>query len=236
MTPGAAALEIEGLCVRRGPERVLDGVSLSLFAGAVHAVVGPNGGGKSTLIAAILGALPYDGVIRQAAPREPRGRRIGYVPQAFPVDPTLPLTVRDFLALGRQRRPVCLGVDRAAAGAADEILARVGLPGFAGRPLGALSGGERQRVLLAQAIDPPPDLLLLDEPLSAVDAPSAALVDELLATAVRSHGTAALMVTHDLEHVRRAAAVVTVLRRRVLRQGAPADVLPAGLRADFGAA
>ena len=91
--------------------------------------------------------------------------RIGYVPQTFPVDATLPVTVAELLALSRQRLPVCLGA--LAGDAADGRAARSiasGLAGLEGRRLGALSGGELRRVLLAQAMDPPPELLLLDEP------------------------------------------------------------------------
>lgn len=228
--PGRPALVVKDLSVRRGAETVLAGVSLQVRAGSIHAVVGPNGGGKSTLLAAILGTIAHDGTIERPA-RGPRP--MGYVPQSFPVDPTLPVTVADFLALGRQRRAVCLGLRRDTRAAVERALATVALEGFADRPLGALSGGERQRVLLAHALDPPPDLLLLDEPLSAVDAPSAALLEGLLAATTAAHGTAVLMVSHDLDHVRRAASEVTLLAGRVRRQGPPADVLADGAAA-FG--
>src|SRR5437588_333068 len=100
-------VEIVGLTVRHGSETLLSNVSLSVARGTLHAVVGPNGAGKTTLLSAILGQIPFTG--RIAAHWMQRGR-IGCVPQAFHVDRTLPVTVSDFLALTRQRRPVCFGV------------------------------------------------------------------------------------------------------------------------------
>ena len=102
MTEAPVALvEIDGLTVRRHQEALLDGVNLRVRRGGVHVVVGPNGAGKSTLVAAMLGELAFDGRI---ALNWSGAGTIGYVPQAFAVDPTLPVTVADFLALTRQRQ------------------------------------------------------------------------------------------------------------------------------------
>jgi len=102
-----ALLEIDGLTVRRQREALLDGVSFKVQRGTLHMLVGPNGAGKTTLLSAILGQTAFSGRI---VATWIHGGAIGYVPQAFAVDPTLPVTVQDFLALTRQRRPVCLGV------------------------------------------------------------------------------------------------------------------------------
>ncbi len=145
---------------------LLDGVSLALPPGSITSLVGPNGAGKSTLIAALLGQIEFAGRIRFHW----RGAgRIGFVPQRFAVDPTLPLTAGEFLALSRQRRPVCFGIAAAARARVDALLAAAGLDGFASRPLGLLSGGEMQRLLFANAMDPAPELLVLDEPASGLD-------------------------------------------------------------------
>ena len=101
-------LEISGLTLRPGRETLLANFSLSVERGTLHAIVGPNGAGKTTLLSAILGLMPFDG--RISVRWQGRGR-IAYVPQQFQVDRTLPITTADFLALSRQRRPVCLGVD-----------------------------------------------------------------------------------------------------------------------------
>src|SRR5262249_34752833 len=155
-----AVLELERVTVRRDGKTILDGVDLEVAAGAVHVIVGPNGAGKSTLVSAILGRTPFAGRIRL---RWQDGGRIGYVPQPFEIDRTLPLTVAEFLALERQRWPICLGVRPRTRARVEALLARVGLAGLAPRRLGVLSGGELRRVLFANAIDPVPELLVCDE-------------------------------------------------------------------------
>jgi zinc transport system ATP-binding protein len=218
---GPPTLEIRDLTVRRDRRVLLSGVSLDVEPGSVHLLIGPNGAGKSTLFHAVLGQVEFEGSIRLHW----RGSgRIGWVPQTFHVDPTLPLTVREFLALSRQRRPVCLGIGRARRRAIDELLARVGLAGYAKRPLGALSGGELQRVLVANALDPRPELLLLDEPSSGLDESSVRRLEALLLE-LKHETTAILMVTHDLDQVRRIADQVTLIDREVRRAGSPAEVL-----------
>src|SRR5215471_3645888 len=108
--PNPPALEIDGLTVQRDRRLLLSDVALSVERGTLHLLVGPNGAGKSTLFAAILGLIEFAGTIRFHW----RGAgRIGYLPQNFAVDRTLPLTVGEFLALSRQRRPVCVGIGRA---------------------------------------------------------------------------------------------------------------------------
>jgi len=217
-----ALLEIEGLTVRRGRDTLLEGVSLAVAPSRVHAIVGPNGAGKSTLLRAVLGLIEFEGAIRCHW----RGDgRIGYVPQALAVDRALALTTGEFLALARQKRPVCFGLGAAARARVGELLASVDLAGFERRPLGALSGGERQRVLLANAIDPPPELLVLDEPTSGLDEESSARFEELLVALRHERGATVLLVSHDLGQVRRVADEVTVLERTVRARGRPAEVL-----------
>jgi zinc transport system ATP-binding protein len=222
-----ALLEIETLVVRRHPETVLDGVSLRVQRGAIHAIVGPNGAGKSTLLSAILGLIAFDG--RIVANWIGTGA-IGYVPQSFAVDPTLPVTVADFLALTRQRRPVCLGLTRHARHEVARLLDRVGLPGLERRPLAVLSGGELRRVLLTHALDPEPELLLLDEPAAGLDDTAVRVLDAILLEAKRNRRMTVLMVSHDLEQVRRVADCVTIVDRRVIAEGAPDILTDAGVR------
>src|SRR6185295_5123413 len=174
--------------------------------GDIHVLMGPNGAGKSTLLAAVLGQIPFDGRIAMNWMGE---GRIGYVPQSFAVDPTLPVTVSDFLALTRQRRPICLGVTRSSRIAIARLLERVGLSGLERRPLAVLSGGELRRVLLAHALDPEPELLLLDEPTAGFDESAARIFETLVLDAKRAGRTTVLMVSHDFELVRRVADRVT---------------------------
>jgi zinc transport system ATP-binding protein len=215
-------LALEGLGVRRGGDTLLADVSLVVAPGTIHALVGPNGAGKSTLLRCVLGLSEFEGRIRCHW----RGDgRIGYVPQALAIDRTLPITVGEFLALARQRRPVCLGLARSTRARIAMLLEEVGLGGLERRALGALSGGERQRVLLANALDPSPELLLLDEPTSGLDEPATARFEERL-LALRAAGrTTVLLVSHDLDQVRRVADRVTVLQRSVRATGTPAEAL-----------
>jgi len=223
---GLPILDLRDVGVRRGREVLLAGVSFAVRRGSIHVVVGPNGAGKSTLLAAILGQIPFSGSIVAAF----RGAgRIGYLPQSFAVDRTLPVTVTDFLALARQRRPVCFGVERSARQRIETLLSRVGLSGLGERPLSVLSGGELRRVLLANAIDPSPELLLLDEPASGLDEVAIGRMEQILLALQREAGLSILMVSHDLAQVRRLADRVTLLNRRVERDGPPAEVMTADL-------
>ncbi|HEX3644712.1 MAG TPA: ATP-binding cassette domain-containing protein [Vicinamibacterales bacterium] len=210
----AALLEIDALGVRRHREALLERVSLRVRRGCVHVVMGANGAGKSTMLSAILGQIAFEGRI---AMNWIGPGTIGYVPQTFAVDPTLPVTVADFLALTRQRLPVCFGVRRTTRIAIAGLLARVGLPGLEGRPLAVLSGGELRRVLLAHALDPEPELLILDEPSAGLDDAAVVILNDILLALKRRGRTTVLMVTHDLEQVREVVDEVTVLERRTVR-------------------
>jgi zinc transport system ATP-binding protein len=217
----AAIVEIDSLTVRRQREALLDRVSIRIARGALHAIVGPNGAGKSTLLAAMLGQIPFDGRI---VLNWNGAGTIGLVPQSFPVDVTLPVTVLDFLALTRQRRPVCLGIGTRTRVKAAELLARVGLTGLESRPLAALSGGELRRVLLAHALDPEPELLVLDEPGSGLDEQSGEWLESTLRDMKQSRRATIILVSHHADRVRRLADRVTSLDRRVVAEGAPDEV------------
>lgn len=205
-----ALLELEKVTVEKDGKVLLEEISLEVQPGTIHMLLGPNGAGKSTLFSALLGLTDFSGAIRFHW----RGSgRIGYVPQRFTVDRTLPLTVAEFLALSRRRRPVCLGIGKGARQQAEALLAKVSLQGFGPRWLGALSGGELQRVLLAHALDPLPELLLLDEPASGLDETAARAFEQNLIDLRKT--TTVLMVSHDLSQARRIADRITVIDRTV---------------------
>jgi len=200
-------LEVKDVEVVRDGAVLLHGVGMEVQPGTIHALAGPNGAGKSTLLGAILGALPFQGTIRFHF----RGTgRIAVVPQRFHVDRTLPLSVLDFLALSRSRRPACLGASARVRREAAELLGRVGLARFERRALSALSGGEAQRVLLANALEPTPELLVLDEPTTGLDRAAQEWLEKTLGE-LRAQGVTVLMVSHDSEQVRRLADRVTTL-------------------------
>ncbi len=221
-TPCGPAIDFAGIDLSLGGSRILDGVRLRVEAGSVHALVGPNGGGKSSLVKTLLGQMPHRGELRLEWPGAPGC--IGYVPQALEFDRGLPLTVDDFMAAMCQRRPAFLGLSRSRRPAIDAALERVGMLAKRGRRMGALSGGERQRVLLAQGLVPPPQLLVLDEPMSALDEGGIQVFERLLLD-WRQAGVTVLWIEHDLEAVGRLADRVSGLNRHLLFDGPAASSL-----------
>lgn len=222
MTPSSPPLvEFIGVSMRRNRERLLWDVSFAVPPHGIHVIVGPNGAGKTTLLNALLGQTPFDGRI---VAHWRRAGQIGFVPQMFTVDASLPVTVEDFLALTRQRMPVCFGVRSHTRRRIATLLRDVGLAGLERRALSVLSGGELRRVLLAHALDPMPELLILDEPAAGLDEGGVGQLEDLLQT-VKAGGTTVLMVSHDLEQVRRVADRVTVLDRTVISEGPAAETL-----------
>ncbi|MDU8620429.1 metal ABC transporter ATP-binding protein [Pseudomonas syringae] len=206
-------IEFNQVSLTLGRTTILDQVHFNVRAGSVHALVGPNGGGKSSLIKTLLGQTPHQGQLSLLWPATPG--LIGYVPQALEFDRGLPMTVDDFMAAMCQRRPAFLGLSKHYAAAIGEALERVGMQDKRKRRMGALSGGERQRVLLAQGLIPVPQLLVLDEPMSALDEAGIQVFERLLGDWRRS-GVTVLWIEHDLDAVRRLADQVTGLNRRIL--------------------
>ena len=216
------AIQFNAVDLDLGRTRILEQVSFQVAAGSIHALVGPNGGGKSSLIKTLLGQMPHRGQLSLHWPASPG--TIGYVPQAMEFDRGLPITVDDFMAAMCQRRPAFMGLSAKHKPAIDQALGRVGLLDKRKRRMGALSGGERQRVLLAQGLVPEAQLLVLDEPMSALDEPGVQVFEQLLADWRRA-GTTVLWVEHDLQAVSRLADRVTGLNRSVQFDGDPQQLL-----------
>lgn len=195
---------------------VLEGVDLEIQARQFVALVGPNGGGKTTMLKLMLGLIrPQRGTIAVLGTTPERARpRVGYMPQYAAVDPSFPVTVLDVVLMGRLGRSPLWGFwggrDRELG---RKALKRVGVDDLAGRPLSALSGGQRQRVLIARALMSEPELLLLDEPTSNVDAAAEQELYELLAELSRE--ITLLVVTHDLGFVSSRIETVVCVNRTV---------------------
>ena len=158
-------IDLDRITVRRGGQTLLQDVSMHIHCGQLTVLIGQNGAGKTTLIRALLGEIPHTGLIRHVDGRglDIPHLRTGYVPQHLQFDREMPLTVRDFMAASLSRRPVWTGVSKKTRAAVEEALASVHAGELADRPLGRCSGGELQRVLLALAMNPAPDLLVLDK-------------------------------------------------------------------------
>ena len=217
---------MKDVSVSAGGDTLIEHVTCHMHCGQLTALVGPNGAGKTTLIRALLGEIPHTGVIehQDAAGREFPHLKIGYVPQHLPFDRQMPLTVEDLLAATMTRRPVWLGVGKKTRQRVKAVLSAAQAEGLSGRRLGALSGGELQRVLLAMALDPLPDLLILDEPVSGVDQNGLALFLETVSHLTENHHLAILLVSHDWMLVRRYADHMILMDRTVRAAGKPGDV------------
>jgi len=216
------AIRLENVNLTLGRTAILHDVSFTVAAGSVHALAGPNGGGKSSLIKTLLGQTPHRGTVALDWPGEPGV--IGYVPQALEFDKGLPMTVEDFMAAMTQRRPAFLGTQAGCRQTIRDTLEQVSMTDKRHRRMGALSGGERQRVLLAQALIPAPGLVVLDEPMAALDEAGVRVFEALLAQWRRA-GATVLWIEHDLDAVMRLADRVTGLSRAVLFDGPPSEVL-----------
>ena len=219
-------LRVKDLSVTLGTDRILTGVNLHIHCGQMVALIGPNGAGKSTLIKAILGQRPYEGEITFSTPGHPRDRlRIGYVPQSPAFDRSDPVTVEDLFCSAVTCRAPFLRPRRRTRETVLTGLHRVHAESLIDKRIGALSGGELQRVLLALALEPMPNLLVLDEPLSGVDVEGMALLMEMLDELRHGLDLSILMITHDFSMLSRYVDRVVLLDRRVLREGTPRDVL-----------
>ncbi len=200
-------LESDNLTLRLDGKTILEGVSLQVKAGQIVTLIGPNGAGKSCLLKCLLGLeTRYEGRIHKHADLS-----IGYTPQAIHFDATLPLTVEQFLALGRGQ-------------SCDEYLAEVKAQGLKHKLMYKLSGGELQRVLLARALSANPQLLVLDEPAQGVDITGQAEVYKLLAHIAKTRGCGVLLVSHDLNLVMAETSHVICLNRHVCCHGHPESV------------
>ncbi len=210
------AVDIRGVWFSYDSATVLQNVNLSIEAGQKVCMVGPNGGGKTTLVKLILGLLrPDQGQVRIfGRPPASQRARIGYAPQHVAFDPKFPVSVTDVVLMGRIGQTSLLGPYRREDHvAADEALQAVDLAGLARRAFSDLSGGQRQRVLIARAIVSRPDLLILDEPTANLDIGVEADFHELLAHL--SEKLTLVMVSHDVGFVSQLVGKVVCVNQAV---------------------
>ena len=222
----ACCLRVQEMSVRIGNEQILHDVNMHVHCGELVALIGPNGAGKSTFLKAVLGQRDYDGVIAFSSPGERNRRpRIGYVPQSPNFDPGDPVTVADLFACCMSKRPACLGLSKAMKEKVSECLARVHGEDLINKRVGTLSGGELQRVLLALALEPLPNILILDEPLSGVDVEGMSALMEMLDEIRKTYDLSILMTTHDFSVLDKYADQVVLLDKTILAQGSAKEVL-----------
>lgn len=199
-------LSIEKLTIKKAAALILEDISFEIKRGDYIGLVGPNGAGKTTLLHALIGLEP----ITSGSVYSSSMIKIGYVPQHFAVESFhLPMTVSELVRTGLKKPR-----GKEAESKMKKALKQVGMEEFIGRNIQKLSGGERQKVLLARALVDEPELLLLDEPMSALDDPSRLKFYKLLSS-LNKKGISILLVSHDLEMVVKHVTQVLCLNRKL---------------------
>lgn len=205
-------ISVKDLSVSLSGRRVIDAANLSVHPGEFIGLLGPNGAGKTTLMRAILGLVPFTGTIDVST-------SLGYVPQRHDVEWDFPISVSNAVLSGRTglvgwlRRP-----GRADKQAARRAIELTNLEEFARRPIAQLSGGQRQRVLIARALACEPEVLLLDEPFTGLDAPN---TEELLLLfdKLTTDGTSVVMSTHNLSEAAHSCSRLVLFNRGIIADG-----------------
>lgn len=224
--PGTCRLQVRDLGVTLDNESILRGITFQLNCREIVALIGPNGAGKSSLFRSILGQIPYTGTIKfELAGGYPSRPKIGYVPQSPSFDPGEPVSVADLFACCMSKRPAFLGVSKAMRQTILECLDRVHGQDLIDKRVGTLSGGELQRVLLALALEPIPNILILDEPLSGVDVEGMTTLMDMLDEIRKTYDLSILMTTHDFSMLPRYADQAVLIDGTIRAKGTPEEVL-----------
>ncbi len=231
MTDSPHLVRLESVTCRYLTEAVLSGLDLDVGRGAMIGVVGPSGSGKTTLLRTILGSVkPVSGRVRLAS-----GLRLAYVPQVETVNWSFPVTVGECVLMARTGRRLLPWASRVERAEAQAVLERLEIGELTERHIRELSGGQQQRVFVARALLRQPDLLLLDEPTSGVDARIRHELLHLLGE-LNAEGLTILLTTHDLNGIATHMPTLVCLNRHVVAVGSPLEVLtPATLEQTFGA-
>lgn len=215
---------ISDLNIYYGNLAAVKNASFTFACGDITALIGPNGGGKSSILKAILGLNPSQGSIDFHRPGGAKPR-IGYVPQRTDILSDSPLSVCDLLLVRQGYRPAWFHVPHKQKSAMRDLLAIVNAADLLDRRISELSGGELQRVLLASSLSPLPDILLLDEPVSAFDVKGIELFYEIICSLRHRYHMSILVVTHDINAIIPHTDSMVLVNNTVLTQGRPADVV-----------
>lgn len=202
-------LALENVGIKIDNKVIIDQVSFVVEAGQIIGLVGPNGGGKSTLVKAILGLLPITkGTIRPA-----ESLRIGYLPQRPPISFDIPLTVQELWS-----------IYKATTAKAQSLIQELAIESLAKKQVRSLSGGELQKVFLVVAIADNPDLIILDEPSSNIDTESDLVLKKVLMTE-KEQGKSMIIISHDIDSIAQTADYLLCLQQKMICAGKPNLVL-----------
>ena len=223
---GYCCTRIENLCVQKGAQTILHDVGFHIHCGQLTSIIGRNGAGKTTLIKALLGEVKHTGTIHfHNHQGKHKKLRIGYVPQKLNLDENAPSTVYDFCATFLSKQPVFLWRGKKLTETICNQLTAFGAETLLNKKLCDLSGGELQRVLLSLAMNPLPDLLLLDEPVSGMDREGMEQFYQVLMDLKQNNDIAILMISHDFDYVKKYSDRVILLDKTVLCDDTPDVVL-----------
>lgn len=224
---GLCCTKIQNFGVTCSNYEILKNVNLHIHCGELTAIIGPNGAGKSTLLKAILGDIHHTGeLIFLDAKNKHTGRPVvGYVPQKLDLDTSSPTSVFDLFAAAQSNLPVWCFHSKKVYENACSSLTQVEAEHLIHRRLGALSGGEMQRVMLALSLNPVPDLLLLDEPVSGIDQNGLALFYKTVSDLRQNYDLSIILVSHDLKLVAEFADRVVFINNKTVEScGTPREV------------
>lgn len=223
---GLHCIKVNHLGVTLGGQEILKDINLHIHCGSLNAIIGRNGAGKSTLIRAILGDVPHVGNIEFKDSENGRIQKlkIGYVPQSLNIEKQTPVSVYDMIAAYQSNAPVFALKSRKQRARILEHLQIFEADYLIDKQICNLSGGELQRVMLSMAIMDEPNLLLLDEPVSGIDQNGMELFYRTIYQLKENYDLAVILISHDLEYVKRYADKVVLLDETILKQGSVKEV------------
>ena len=226
LTCGLHCTKINHISVSIGKEKILEDVNIHIHCGELTVLIGENGAGKSTLLKAILDEVPHTGNITFFDMKKNKTEhiKIGYVPQSINIERHMPTTVYDMFASFISNKPVWIRKDKKVYEEIKQHLAIFGAEKLIDKGIGNLSGGELQRVLLAVATKPIPNLLILDEPVSGIDKNGIRHFYEIVKHLKEKYDMSIILVSHDLDLVKKYADRVILLDKIILKEGTPEEV------------
>lgn len=223
---GLHCIKAENISVKIGKDEIIKNVNIHIHCGELTVIIGRNGAGKSTLLKALLGEVKHTGKIEIYDKKEQKydKLKIGYVPQSMNIEKHMPTTVYDFVAAIISNKPIWIKKDEKLYNQIKQHLKLFEAEDLIDKSMGDLSGGELQRVLLAVATLSEPNLLILDEPVSGIDKNGIKLFFDLINKLKTEHDMAIILVSHDLDMVKKYADKVILLDKTIIKKGTPEEV------------
>lgn len=234
---GLHCIKVHHIGVTLGEQVILEDVNMHIHCGTITAIIGKNGAGKTTLIRALLDDIPHEGQIdfRDTENGEIKKLKIGYVPQKLNIEKGTPISVYDLIASYQSTSPVFWSKKRKLYEEIKEVLRVFEAEELIDKQVCNLSGGQLQRVLLSMALMDEPKLLLLDEPVSGIDQNGMERFYRTIDYLKKNFDLAIVLISHDLDYVRKYADKVLLLDKTVLREGTPKEVFSSDeFRSVFG--